>query len=68
MEKTFAKSNSMIEFMEFESQFKQGTFNGSGNVFVGDSFRRDELGDSIGTQLTEMLEGKRNDESILREE
>ena len=37
-------------------------------VFVGDSFR-DELADSVGTQLTEVFDsGKRVDDSILREE
>ena len=67
MEKTFAKSHSLIEFMEVENQIKQGTLNGS-NVFVGESFRRDDLGDSVGTELTELLDGKRGDDSILREE
>ena len=40
------------------------------NVFVGDSFNRDDLADSVGTQLTEVLGdmGNRVDESILREE
>ena len=63
------KSHSLVEFMEFEDQIKQGTFNERGNVFVGDTFR-DEMAESVKTELTEMVtgSGKRNDESILREE
>ena len=50
---TYAKSGSLVEFMEIESQIKQATMrSGIGErVFVGDSFNEqvDELGDSIGT-------------------
>ena len=61
----------MVEFLEIESQIKQATMHSGNNVFVGDSFNRDEdeLADSVGTQLTEVVDmGKRVDESILREE
>ena len=56
--------------MEIESSIKKATMRSGdgGNVFVGDSFA-DELADSVGTQLTEVLNtSKRVDESILREE
>ena len=41
---------------------------GAAAMFVGDTFR-DELADSVGTQLTEVIDNsKRADDSILREE
>ena len=62
------KTGSLVEFMEIESQVKQATMHSGTNVFVGDSFNRDDLADSVGTQLTEVLDsGKRVDDSILRE-
>ena len=72
------KTESLVEFMNIESQIKQSTINSKDGsigapaaqqVFVGDSFR-DELADSVGTQLTEIVQvgSKRMDDSILREE
>ena len=62
----------MDEFMQIESQIEKESSirskKGETAVFVGDSFR-DELAESVGTQMTEIIDsGKRGDDSILREE
>ena len=59
--------------MDIENHVKQATMQsndggGAAAMFVDDTFR-DELADSVGTQLTEVIENsKRADDSILREE
>ena len=58
--------------MAIETQVKQATMNsidgGAAAMFVDDTFR-DELADSVGTQLTEVIgDVKQADDSILREE
>ena len=58
--------------MDIENHVKQATMQsndgGAAAMFVDDTFRN-ELADSVGTQLTEVIDNsKRADDSILREE
>ena len=57
MMETAGKSGSLVEFMQLEDQVKLSTMKSveQGPNFVGDSFHVDEMADSVGTELTEIL-------------
>jgi len=65
---TAGRNHSLVEFMQIEDRLRQGTLRSIGG-FAGESFR-DDFADSIGTQLTEIVDtGRRaGEDSILREE
>ena len=48
------KTNSLYEFMDIESQIEQAT-DEKPQVLVGNSFTTDELANTVGTELTEVL-------------
>ena len=57
MMETAGKSGSLVEFMQLEDQVKLSTMKSleQGPNFVGDSFHVDEMANSVGTELTEIL-------------
>ena len=58
---TAGKSGSLVEFMQLEQNIKMSTMKSieGGQAFAGDSFQVDGLADSVGTELTEILDGSK---------